>query len=78
MDHVNNDEATCTPRKAEIYFDCIRQRGKPGNVAVVTVMRENLLQLNAVVRKCTPSVSQTGEIDHPRNPEKGLASSTDI
>ena len=36
------------------FYDRLRQRGKPGNVSVVTVMRKSLLQLNAVARRGTP------------------------
>ena len=37
-------------------YDRLRQRGKPGNVSVVAVMRKILLQLNAVARRGTPWV----------------------
>ena len=40
------------------FYDRLRQRGKPGNVAVVAVMRKILLQLNAVARRGTPWVPQ--------------------
>ena len=36
------------------FYDRLRQRGKPGNVSVVAVMRKILLQLNAVARGGTP------------------------
>ena len=36
------------------FYQRLRQRGKPGNVAVVAVMRKLLLQLNAVARRGTP------------------------
>ena len=32
------------------FNQSLRERGKPGNVAVLAVMRELLLQLNAVAR----------------------------
>ncbi len=32
------------------FYQRLRQRGKPGNVSVVAVMRKPLLQLNAVAR----------------------------
>ena len=41
------------------FYHSLRQRGKPGNVAVVAVMRKLLLQLNAVARRGTPWVPQT-------------------
>ena len=40
------------------FYQGLRQRGKPGNVAVVTVMRKLLLQLNAIARRETPWVRQ--------------------
>ena len=40
------------------FYDRLRERGKPGNVAVVAVMRKILLQLNAVARRGTPWVPQ--------------------
>ena len=40
------------------FYDRLRQRGKPGNVAVVAVMRKILLQINAVARRGTPWVPQ--------------------
>ena len=40
------------------FYDRLRQRGKPGNVSVVAVMRKILLQLNAVARRGTPWVPQ--------------------
>ena len=42
------------------FYDRLRQRGKPGNVAVVAVMRKILLQLNAVARRGTPWAPQAG------------------
>ena len=41
------------------FYQRLRQRGKPGNVAVVAVMRKLLLQLNAVARRGTSWVPQT-------------------
>lgn len=41
------------------FYDRLRERGKPGNVSVVAVMRKILLQLNAVARRGTPWVPQT-------------------
>ena len=41
-------------------FDRLRQRGKPGNVSVVAVMRKILLQLNAVACRGTAWVPQAG------------------
>ena len=38
----------------------LRQRGKPGNVAVVAVMCKILRQLNTVARRGTPWVPQVG------------------
>lgn len=35
-------------------YDRLRQRGKPGKVALVAIMRKLLLQLNAVARRGTP------------------------
>ena len=40
------------------FYQSLRQRGKPGKVALVAVMRKLLLQLNAVARP--PWVAQTG------------------
>ena len=42
------------------FYDRLRQRGKPGNVSVVAVMRKILLQLNAVARRGTLWVPQAG------------------
>ena len=36
------------------FYQGLRQRGKPGKVALVAVMRKMLLQLNAIVRRGTP------------------------
>lgn len=41
-------------REMRCFYDRPRQRGKPGNVAVVPVMRKSLLQLNTVAGKGTP------------------------
>ena len=41
------------------FYQHLRQRGKPGNVAVVAVMRKLLLQLNAVARRGTPWVPKS-------------------
>ena len=43
----HNSELRC-------FYQHLRQQGKPGNVAVVAVMRKLLLQLNAVARRGTP------------------------
>ena len=42
------------------FNQSLRERGKPGNVAVLAVMRNPLLQLNAVARCGTPWVPQVG------------------
>ena len=42
------------------FNQSLRERGKPGNVAVLAVMRKPLLQLNAVARRGTPWVPQVG------------------
>ena len=42
------------------FYDRLRQRGKPGNVSMVAVMRKILLQLNAAALRGTPWVPQTG------------------
>ena len=42
------------------FYDRLRERGKPGNVSVVAVMRKILLQLNAVAHRGTPWVPQAG------------------
>ena len=42
------------------FYQSLRQRGKPGKVALVAVMPKLLLQLNAVARRGTPWVAQTG------------------
>ena len=36
------------------FYQGLRQRGKPGKVALVAVMRKMLLQLNAIARRATP------------------------
>ena len=41
------------------FYRRLRERGKPGNVALVAVMRKLLLQLNAVARRGTPWVPKT-------------------
>ena len=41
------------------FYQNLRQRGKPGNVALVAVMRKLLLQLNALARRGTPWVPST-------------------
>ena len=41
------------------FYQSLRQRGKPGKVALVAVMRKLLLQLNVVARRGTPWVAQT-------------------
>ena len=42
------------------FNQSLRERGKPGYVAVLAVMRKLLLQLNAVARRGTPWVPQVG------------------
>ena len=42
------------------FYHSLRERGKPGNVAVVAVMRKLLLHLNSVARRGTPWVPQAG------------------
>ncbi len=39
-----------------LFYQNLRQRGKPGNVALVAVMRKLLLQLNALARRGSPWV----------------------
>ena len=41
------------------FYQNLRQRGKPGNVALVAVMRKLLLQLNALARRGTPWAPST-------------------
>ena len=41
------------------FYRHLRQRGKPGNVAVVAVMRKLLVQFNAVARRGTPWVPKS-------------------
>ncbi len=41
------------------FYRRLRERGKPGNVSVVAVMRKLLVQLNAVARRGTPWLPQT-------------------
>ena len=36
------------------FYQRLRDRGKPGKVALVALMRKILLQLNAVARRGTP------------------------
>ena len=40
------------------FYRCLRERGKPGKVAVIAVARKLLMQLNAVARRGTPWVKQ--------------------
>lgn len=40
------------------FYQGLRQRGKPGNVALVAVMRKLLLHLNAVARRGTPWIEE--------------------
>ena len=42
------------------FYRCLRERGKPGKVALVAVARKLLLQLNAVARRGTPWTEQCG------------------
>ena len=42
------------------FYQNLRQRGKPGNMTLVAVMRKLLLQLNALARRGTPWVPSTG------------------
>ena len=42
------------------FYQNLRQRGKPGNLALVAVMPKLLLQLNALARRGTPWVAQAG------------------
>ena len=42
------------------FYQNLRQRGKPGNLALVAVMRKLLLQLNALARQQTPWVVRPG------------------
>ena len=44
------------------FYQRLRERGKPGKVAVIAVARKLLMQLNAVARRGTPWVKQ-----HPNN-----------
>ena len=46
--------------KLRLFYQNLRQRGKPGNLALVAVMRKLLLQLNALARRGTPWVPQAG------------------
>ena len=42
------------------FYDRLRERGKPGNVSVVAVMRKILLQLNAVACRGRPGYRRLG------------------
>ena len=42
------------------FYRRIRERGKPGKVAVIAVARKLLMQLNAVARLGTPWVKRHG------------------
>ena len=42
--------------KLGMFYQRLRDRGKPGKVALVGVMRKLLLQLHAVARRGTPWV----------------------
>ena len=42
------------------FYRRLRERGKPGNVSVVAVMRKLLVHLNAVARRWTPWAPQAG------------------
>ena len=59
------------------FYYRLRQCGKPGNVAVVAVMRKILFQLNAVARRGTPWVPQDACPHVLEIPQKGLTSNTD-
>ncbi len=43
------------------FYRRLRERGKPGKVAVIAVARKLLMQLNAVARRGTPWVKQHGK-----------------
>ena len=43
------------------FYDHLRQRGEPGNVAMVAAMRKILLQLNEVACRSAPWVLQAGK-----------------
>ena len=57
------------------FYDRLRQRGKPSNVAVVPMMRQSLLQLNTVAPRGLPGHSRTaaGRLISPCD---GLTSNT--
>lgn len=59
-----------------LFYDRLRQRGKPSNVAVVPLMRQSLLQFNTVARRGLPTHSRTtaGRLISPCD---GLTSNTD-
>ena len=42
------------------FYRRLRERGKPGKVAVIAVARKLLMQLNAVARRGTPWVKRYG------------------
>ena len=46
------------PGELQRFYEGLRQRGKPGKVAMVAVMRKLLLHLNAVARRGTPWIEE--------------------
>ena len=52
------------------FYRRLRERGKPGKVAVIAVARKLLMQLNAVARRGTPWVKQHGNncLSHQADP----------
>ena len=53
-------------------YQGLRQRGKPGKVAMVAVMGKLLFQLNAVARRGTAWVPKTAQYNPLHYPTKGL------
>ena len=54
------------------FYRRLRERGKPGKVAVIAVARKLLMQLNAVARRGTPWVKQHGS-NYPSYQARAIA-----
>ena len=52
------------------FYQRLRERGKPGKIAVIAVARKLLMQLNAVARRGTPWVKRHGNncLSYQANP----------
>ena len=59
------------------FYRRLRERGKPGKVAVIAVARKLLMQLNAVARRGTPWVKTARERLPILSGRSGLTINTD-